>query len=122
MGEVELRAKKKKKKGIKGLIQLIKVAILAGIVVAKVTLLLKIFEAAIKFKLVLIAFGGLLIHGIRLYMDLKANKKGHEETIVYKNPYEHGGDWNGPGEYNAARSIDGLDEYVQNLAYSFYKQ
>ncbi|KAJ8941682.1 hypothetical protein NQ314_010328 [Rhamnusium bicolor] len=114
--------KKKKKKPIKSLIALIKIGILAAIVAGKVLVLVKLFEAALKFKFLLVSVGGFIINAIKFWFDLKAKKQHQDENIVYRNPYEHGGDWSsgGPGEYNA-RAYDIKQEYAQNLAFSGHK-
>lgn len=113
--------KKKKKLKFKSLIPIIKIGILAAVVIGKITLLIKIFEAAVKFKFLLVAAGSFLINAIKFWFEMKSNKN-HDSTIVYKNPYEHGGDWSssGPGEYSA-RAYDLQKEHGQNLAYRGYK-
>lgn len=113
--------KKKKKNKFKSLVPVIKIGILAAVVIGKITLLIKIFEAALKFKFLLVAAGSFVTNLVKFWLDMKSNKH-HDETIVYKNPYEHGGDWNspGPGEYNA-RAYDVPKDYAQNLAYRGYK-
>ncbi|KAJ8955835.1 hypothetical protein NQ318_005379 [Aromia moschata] len=118
MGAFALK-KKKDKKPLKSLLRLLKVVILAGVLLAKLNLLLRAIETAIKFKFLLVAVGGLLIHGVKLWMDLKANKKhDHDEGgVVYRNPYEHGGDWNSGGPEYHSRSYH-RTEGAQNLAYS----
>lgn len=114
--------KKKKKKPLKKVIYLAKVALLVGIVAMKVNIIVKLFESALKFKLLLIGFGSFLIQAVKFWMDLRA-KKGHEEAILYKNPYEGTAEWSGPGvpgEYSA-RSGAGYDNnknYAANMAYS----
>ncbi|XP_023310778.1 uncharacterized protein LOC111691747 [Anoplophora glabripennis] len=113
--------KKKKKKPLKSLIAIIKIGILAAIAVGKITLLIKIFEAALKFKFLLVSAGGFLINLVKFWFDMRSKKHDDHENIVFKNPYEHSGDWSGgPGEYNA-RAYDIRKEYGQNLAYKGQK-
>lgn len=113
--------KKKKKKPLKRFFTLLKVGILTGIVFLKVCLLIKIFEAGLKFKLFLVALGSVLMQGFKFYMDIKSKKAHHDDGIVYKTPYDSGADWSGPeiaGEYQARAANR---NYAQNLAYSSYK-
>lgn len=112
--------KKKKKKPLKKFFTLLKVGILTGIVFLKVCLLIKIFEAGLKFKLFLVAFGSVLIQAFKFYMDYRS-KNAHDGAVLYKSPYESGGDWSSPGisEEYQARAADRND--AQNLAYSSYK-
>lgn len=52
-------------------------------------------------------------------MEFKS-KHSHDDSIVYKSPYETGAEWSGPGvpgEYQARASDK---QYAQNLAYSSY--
>lgn len=92
----------------------------------KVNIFVKLFETALKFKLLLIGFGSFLIQAIKFWMDIRA-KKGHEEAIVYKNPYEGTAEWSGPGipgDYHG-RSSTGFDyskSYATSRAYSGYRQ
>lgn len=119
LGAREIKTKKKKKKPLKKFFSLLKVGILTGIIFLKVCLLIKIFEAGLKFKLFLVALGSVLIQGVKFYMDYKS-KNSQDDNIVYKNPYDSGAEWNGPGapgEYQA-RSHD--RQHAQNLAYSSY--
>ncbi|KAJ8923956.1 hypothetical protein NQ315_006732 [Exocentrus adspersus] len=108
---------KKKKKPLKSLIYVIKIGIVAAIVAGKILLLVKLFEAALKFKFLLIAGGSFLINAFKFWTELKSNKH-HEETVVFKNPYEQEGDWNsgGPMEYHG-RAYDTQKEHAQRLAY-----
>lgn len=83
----------------------------------KVCLLIKIFEAGLKFKLFLVALGSVAIQAFKFYMDLK-KKPTHDDSIIYKAPYESGLDWGGPEIVNARASNR---NYGQNMAYSAYK-
>ncbi|XP_056631495.1 uncharacterized protein LOC130441734 [Diorhabda sublineata] len=92
-----------------------------GVIFLKVALLVKIFEAVLKLKLVLLGTGFLILYVVKIWLDHKNRKDDHMETggIVYKNPLEAGGaEWAGPGtpgEYHGRSSVD--DAYAQRLAY-----
>ncbi|XP_023011749.2 uncharacterized protein isoform X2 [Leptinotarsa decemlineata] len=121
------KKKRKKKGGIKKLFRLVRVGILAGVVIMKIALLIKIFEAALKFKLLLVGVTSLILQIVKFWMDFKEKRNAHhDEGIVYKNPYDgglSGAEWAGPGspggEYHA-RSAPSAQNYAQNLAYSQY--
>ncbi|XP_066158438.1 uncharacterized protein [Euwallacea fornicatus] len=115
--EITEKKKKKKKKNLKGLIRLAKPALVALIIMLKFSILLKVLQTAMQFKFLLISLGGFAIQAAKMWISLKNQNKehGHHEEIVYKNPYGAGNDeFSSPGgspyggEYNAARSAQGL--------------
>lgn len=118
----ELRIKKKKKP-LKRFFALLKVGILTGIVFLKVCLVIKIFEAGLKFKLFLVALGSVLVQIFKFYMEYKSKMLYQDENIIYKTPFDStmGHEWNGPGvpEEYQGRASDRTS--AQNLAYSAYK-
>ncbi|KAG5892183.1 hypothetical protein JTB14_026421 [Gonioctena quinquepunctata] len=132
VGESRLLKKKKKKGPIKKIVKAVKVGILAAVVVIKIFLLIKIFEAALKFKLLLVGSGSLLLQIVKFWMDFREKKNAHnDDGVVYKSPYEgglSGAEWAGPGssggDYHGRSEADTQDTqgYAQNLAYSQYQR
>ncbi|XP_072399324.1 uncharacterized protein [Diabrotica undecimpunctata] len=120
----EDRKKKKKKIGpIKKIILMLKIVILTAVVFLKVTLLVKIFEAALKFKLVLIGAGFLLLHVVKIWLEQRNRSHHHEGGIVYRSSLDGGAnggvEWGGPSspeEYHG-RSFREDTRNAQHLAY-----
>ncbi|XP_050518023.1 uncharacterized protein LOC126892510 isoform X4 [Diabrotica virgifera virgifera] len=120
----EERKKKKKKIGpVKKLILMIKIVVLTVVVFLKVTLLVKIFEAALKFKLVLIGAGFLLLHVVKIWLEQRNRNHHHDGGIVYRSSLDQGTanggvEWAGPGspeEYHGRTFREA--EHAQHLAY-----
>ncbi|VEN37812.1 unnamed protein product [Callosobruchus maculatus] len=121
--EYRLVEKKKKKRPLKQLFRVLKVAVLGIVVAAKIFLLVRVFEAALKFKLLMLAVVTVAFQGVKLYLDIKANKEHHhEEGIIYKNPFEAaapgGESWSGPGVSNIPGEYHGRKFEGQDMAYS----
>lgn len=53
-------------------------------------------------------------------MDFKL-KHAHDDGVVYKNSYETGAEWSGPGAPGEYQARSSNKDYAQNLAYSSYK-
>ncbi|CAH2010852.1 unnamed protein product [Acanthoscelides obtectus] len=121
--EYRLVEKKKKKKPLKQLFRVLKISVLAAVVAMKVFLLVRVFEAALKFKLLMLALVTVAFQGVKLYLDIRSSKQHHhEEGIVFRNPLEsgvHGGDtWSEPGVPGLSGEYHGRNLDGQHLAYS----
>ncbi|KAK4885729.1 hypothetical protein RN001_002000 [Aquatica leii] len=120
------RKKKKRKGKIHKLKTFIKVAIIAIVLVVKLTIVLKLLAAKLQIKFFLIALISLLINLARFWWDIK--KGHHPQKVIYyehaqhQHHYDGGDDWqsSGPGgESYWSRSYDKVDnKSAQDLAYA----
>ncbi|XP_023310779.1 uncharacterized protein LOC111691748 [Anoplophora glabripennis] len=108
----EYRAHKKKKK----MKEILKYSAIAAAVVAKVNFLFKLFHASLQLKLFLVSLGGLILHLVKFWLDVK---RGYNPPkVVHYEPVHHshydgddGGYW--------ARQYEEEDDYgAHSLAYS----
>ncbi|KAH1014870.1 hypothetical protein HUJ05_012682 [Dendroctonus ponderosae] len=92
----ETRGKKKQQK--KKLNSLLKLFAVGFVLYAKISLVLKIFHAALQFKFYLLAVGGLVLQALKLWASVK--KEAHPSKVIYYENAHHQHHY-APGEDDA---------------------